>query len=167
MDMHKAAVAVLMVLLLCQAASAANRTVPVGVPVYFQTVHAPEDVKFAREQLIRYLGVVPPMEWDRTLQSGQVKIARADLDDDGSHEIFIMVENSLWCGSVGCTGILLHKRKGNWDIMDQPNFPGDRVVVMQEKRFGYHKLFTGDGIYTFRNGKTYEILDVETRTITR
>ena len=38
---------------------------------------------------------------------------------------------------------------------------------MQEKRFGYHKVFTGDGIYTFRDGKTYEILDVETGQITR
>ncbi len=51
--------------------------------------------------------------------------------------------------------------------MDKPNFPGDHVVVMQEKRFGYHKVFTGDDIYTFRDGKTYEILEVETGQITR
>lgn len=100
----------LMVLLPCQPVSAADRTVPPGALVYLATVHASEDVRFAREQLITYLGVVQPAEWDRALRSGEVKIARADLNDDGSQEVFIMVENSLWCGSVGCTGILVQKQ---------------------------------------------------------
>ena len=38
---------------------------------------------------------------------------------------------------------------------------------MTEKRFGYHKLYTGDDIYTFRNGKTYEILSLEDGRIIR
>ena len=167
MAIHRAAVLVLTIFLLSQSANSADRSVPPGVPVYFVTVKAPEDVKFAREHLIKYLGVVGPAEWDRVLGSGQVKIARADLNDDGSQEVFIMAENSLWCGSIGCTGILLQKRRDCWDIMDKPNFPGDRVVVLQEKRFGYHKIFTGDDIYIFRNGKTYEILSLEDGHVTR
>jgi hypothetical protein len=70
-------------------------------------VHTPEDVEFVREQLVKYLyvGVLEPAEWDRALQAAEV----ADLNDDDSPEIFVMVVNSLCCGSLGCRGILLQK----------------------------------------------------------
>jgi hypothetical protein len=50
--------------------------------------------------------------------------------------------------------------------MDNPYF-SEITIVMEEKRFGYHKLYTADRIYTFRNGKTYEILSLEDGHITR
>ena len=50
--------------------------------------------------------------------------------------------------------------------MDNPYFSGN-TMIMTEKKFSYHKLYTADRLYTFRNGKTYEILDVKTGQITR
>jgi hypothetical protein len=50
--------------------------------------------------------------------------------------------------------------------MDNPYFSGN-TMIMTEKKFSYDKLYTADRIYTFRNDKTYEILDAKTDQITR
>ncbi len=68
-----------------------------------------------------------------------------------------MVERSGWCESIGCRGLLLQNRQGRWVFVDKPYISEEATIVMPEKRFGYHKLYSGDCIYTFRNGKTYEI----------
>ena len=52
-------------------------------------------------------------------------------------------------------------------LMEMPVFSEEATIVMPEKRFGYHKLYTGDCIYTFRDGETYEMFDLEDGSIIR
>lgn len=70
------------------------------------------------------------------------------------------------CGSIGCDGLLLKKRRGQWTVMASLFISEEATIVMNDKRFGYHKLYTGDSIYTFRNGKTYDIQDTQDGSIT-
>jgi hypothetical protein len=51
--------------------------------------------------------------------------------------------------------------------MDRPVFSEEATIILAGKRFGYRKLYTGENIYTFRNGKTYEILSSEDGYIIR
>jgi hypothetical protein len=163
--MYRTASLFVILFLLLRTADGSQESSPAGMPLEFVTVNTPEDIRFARLKLIRHLGVVQPAEWDRALRAGDVKIAKADLNDDGVPEIFIMIENSLWCGSIGCRGIIVQRIGEHWKEVGSPYFSD--AIVMTERIYGYHKLFTGDAIYTFRDGKTYEILDVETGQITR
>lgn len=140
-------------------------SLPPGTQLEFKTVTRPQDVQFARKYLIRYMEGVKPAEWDRALQAGEVEIARGDLNDDGVPEVFLVGGNTLWCGSIGCRGVILQRGDGDWKEVGRPYFSG--AVVMKEKMYGYHKLFTGDAIYTFRNGEIYKILELEPRQITR
>lgn len=122
-------------------------------------------MQFARKYLIRYMEGVKPAERDRALQAGEVEIARGDLNDDGVPEVFLVGGNTLWWGSIGCRGVILQRGDGDWKEVGRPYFSG--AVVMKEKMYAYHKLFTGDAIYTFRNGEIYKILELEPRQITR
>jgi hypothetical protein len=99
------------------------------------------------------------------LHAGEVEIARGDLNDDGLPEVFLVGGNTLWCGSIGCRGVILQKVGNDWKEVGRPYFSG--AVIMRQKAFGYHKLFTGDAIYTFRDGKIYKIRELEPKQITR
>ncbi len=156
-----------MILPISRSTGAFSKYYPPGSIVHFKTVTAPEDVEFARKYLGRYFEGEEPAAWDRAIRDGEIKIARADLDEDGVPEVFIMVENSIWCGSRGCDGLLLQNRRGQWALMASPKISEEATIIMPEKKFGYHKLYTGDDIYTFRNGKTYEILSLEDGRIIR
>jgi hypothetical protein len=152
-------------LVLCQYAHAFNKSYPPGSIVKFETVATPEDIEFARTYLRKYFEAEKPVAWDRAIRDGEISIARADLDDDGVPEVVLMTEHS--CGSIGCDGLLLKKRGGQWTLMASPFISEEATIVINDKRFGYHKLYTGDSIYTFRNGKTYDIQDTQDGSITR
>ena len=155
-----------MILPISRSTGAFSKYYPPGSIVHFKTVTAPEDVEFARKYVGRYFEGEEPAAWDRAIRDGEIKIARADLDDDGVPEVFIKLGTSMWCGSSGCQGLLLQNRRGCWELVDKPTISEEATIIMTEKRFGYHKLHTGDDIYTFR-GKTYEILSLEDGRIVR
>ena len=148
-----------LVILLGTADGAFAGSLPAGTQLDFKTVTKPEDIRFARKYLIKYMGNVKPGEWNRALQAGEVEIARGDLNDDGVPEVFLVGGNTLWCGSIGCRGIILQKSGEVWKEVGSPYFSG--AIIMREKMYGYHKLFTGDAIYTFRNGEIYKIRELE------
>lgn len=151
--------------ILLAAADGFCEAVPAGTELDFKIVTDPEDMQFAHKYLIAYMEGVKPAEWDGALHAGDVSIARGDLNDDGVPEIFLLVENSLWCGSIGCRGVILQKVGDDWKEVGRPYFSD--AVIMKEKVYGYHKLFTGDAIYTFRDGKIYRIRELQSRQITR
>lgn len=132
--------------------------------VIFHTVTIPGEQRFALEQLTQNFEDEDPAIWPVALKAGQIKLAEADLNDDGVTERFIMAGISDWCGSVGCRTLLVQKIHGRWQLMGSPSLPeeAEATFVLEDKRFGYHKLHTGHGISTFKDGETFEILDLET-----
>lgn len=104
-----------------------------GTVLHFRIVATSEDVEFARKYLGRYFEGEEPAAWDRAIRDGEIKIARADLDEDGVPEVFIMVENSIWCGSRGCDGLLLQNRRGQWALMASPKISEEVTIIMPEK----------------------------------
>lgn len=132
---------------------ALGKDYPPGSIVHFKTVTTPADIQFARTYLRKYFEAEKPVAWVRAIREGEISIARTDLDDDGIQEVFIMLGTAMWCGSRGCQGLLLQNRRGKWELIDRPTISEEATIVMPEKQFGYHKLYTGEDIYTFRNGK--------------
>jgi hypothetical protein len=101
-------------------AGAFGKLYPAGTVLHFGIVATSEDIEFVREYLEKYFEEEKLIAWDRAIQDGEIKIARADLDDDGIPEILIMVERSGWCGSIGCRGLLLQNWQGRWVLVDKP-----------------------------------------------
>lgn len=161
MSIYKIVAILVFILIICPSANALSRSYPQGSVVHFEMVTVPEDVEFARKYLARYFQGEKRAAWDRAIRNGEIKIARADLDDDGVPEVFNKLGTSMWCGSRGCQGLLLQNRRGQWELIDKPTISEEATIIMAEEMFGYHKLYTRDDIYTFRNGKTYEILSLE------
>jgi hypothetical protein len=101
------------ILLSFRPTGALGTSYPQGSTVRFKTVTAPEDVEFARKYLARYFEGEKPVAWDRAIRGRQIKIARADLDEDGVPEVFILVETSIWCGSRGVKAFFCRIGAGN------------------------------------------------------
>jgi hypothetical protein len=151
----------------CEAAGGQGRASADGQRVVFHPADTPEEQRFALEQLVRHFEDEDPSTWPSALEAGRIKLAEADLNDDGIPERFVMADVNDWCGSAGCKSLLLQKRSGQWYLMGNPTLPEQATLVLKQKKFGYHKLYTGHGISTFKKGKTFEILDLETGEIIR
>jgi hypothetical protein len=98
--------------------------------------------------------------WTDLIAKGKIKIADADLNEDGIEEKFIMVNTSDWCGSAGCQGLILQKRGRCWELISEATFSEEETIVLDRKQFGYHELYTSKMIYTFRNGRVHDIVDL-------
>jgi hypothetical protein len=82
-----------------------------------------------------------------------VTIGRYDLNEDGSPELIIVVDNSMFCGSIGCHPDIFEKRGGLWRDIGGVSAHG--ILVMRERVCGYRSLKGTEGIYRW-NGYTYD-----------
>ena len=96
-----------------------------------------------------------------------IDLAEADLNDDGIAERFIMPHMTDWCGTAGCRTLLMLERNGRWQLMGDPHLREEWTFILADKKYGYRELYTGDSIITFRNGRTFEIIDFELGEIIR
>ena len=89
---------------------------------------------------------------DNYIRDQDVLVGRFDLNDDGSEEIFLVIESSYYCGSIGCPSIVL-KRDGNTWIKISDGHHGGWVLT--ERVCGYRSLGSRDGVERW-NGKKYQ-----------
>lgn len=82
-----------------------------------------------------------------------VYIGRYDLNDDGNLELIVVVDNSMFCGSVGCHPDIFEKRGGLW--RDIGGLSAHGILVMHESVCGYRSLRGTEGIYRW-NGQAYD-----------
>jgi hypothetical protein len=162
----KAAV-ILNVYLMLISVNAFSKDYPAGSIVYFKAVTACEDVEFAR----KFLENISMAKVQRN-GPAQYKTEKSGLRGP-TWMTTAFQKSSSWSKTL--FGVDREGVKAYFCIIGIPNgylwigpvFSEEATIVMPEEKFGYHKLYTGEDIYTFRNGKTYEILDTETGTITR
>ena len=83
-----------------------------------------------------------------------VYIGRYDLNDDGNLELIVVVDNSMFCGSVGCHPDIFEKQGGLWTNIGTVSAHG--LLVMREKVCGYRSLGGTQGIYRW-DGKYYDL----------
>lgn len=90
--------------------------------------------------------------------------AFVDLKDDGTHEVIVYVTDPQWCGSGGCTTLILAPQQSSYRIVTKITASRLPIRVITTKSYGWHDLgiwVQGGGIqpgYEAKlsfNGKTY------------
>lgn len=126
-----------------------------GKAIFFRNVSTQQEKEFAQEQISAHFRDESGPLFESSISGWNIKLAEADLDDDGAPEKLVMIDESCWCGSAGCQGLLLNKERQRWSLITRPTISAEKTILLAEKKFGYHKLYTGSSVYTFKNGSVY------------
>ena len=90
--------------------------------------------------------------------------AYVDLRDDGPNEVIVYLMGPRWCGSGGCTSLLLLPVGPSWKVMSKTTVTQLPIRVLSTRTHGWHDLgvwVQGGGVqpgYEARlrfNGKKY------------
>ena len=137
-----------------------------GKEVNFRHLETQEERRFALEQLMRYAETPTSMNWPTAIKNGRIDIAEADLTDDGVPVRFIMEGIGEYCGSAGCETLLLHLDNGEWKKIVSGTM--GYICVLNEKTNGWHRLYDGHGIITFKeNGEEDDYIGLDEDTTTK
>jgi hypothetical protein len=79
----------------------------------------------------------------RDMIAGNFEIAREDLNDDGSKEMILVAQDSMWCGTGGCSFAVLEMRGGKIATILSGNIAGT-LAVTNEKIGEYRALAAVD-----------------------
>ena len=86
---------------------------------------------------------------DRSLPSFQY--ALVDLNDDGISDAVILIADHRYCGSGGCSMIVLKGIAGGFELISSNTLSREPVAVLPETRLGWHTLailVSGGGVKT-------------------
>lgn len=68
------------------------------------------------------------------------RIALVDLDGRGPPEALVYLRGMDWCGSGGCTLLVLRERNGSWMRVSRITATRLPVRVLDRRRHGWHSL---------------------------
>lgn len=100
--------------------------------------------------------------WDNN--KPRYKVAFYDLDSDKKPEAIVYLQDSNWCGSGGCSALILQYRNNAWKIVTKLNSASLPISVLTGAKKGWQNLSVhvrGGGIVhgydaiLYFNGKTY------------
>jgi hypothetical protein len=86
--------------------------------------------------LRKYVGV-PVSADDKTTR---YFAAFADLRDDGTHEVIVYLSNGGWCGSGGCTTLILAPKDSCYKVVSKILVTRPPISVLATKSHGWHDL---------------------------
>jgi hypothetical protein len=87
-----------------------------------------------------------------------------DLNTDGIPEAIVYLTGSKWCGSGGCTTLILTQGKSSWKIVTKITISRPPIRVLSNTSHGWHNISiwvqggsikTGYDAELIFNGKTY------------
>lgn len=93
----------------------------------------------------------------------RVRLAQADLDGDRQDEVIVYLEGQSWCGSGGCTALVLRRRGASYRIVTSMTIVRLPILVLNQVENGWKSLAVrvgGGGIRPHEavlpfNGKSY------------
>lgn len=132
-----------------------------GKIISFHNASTPEERRFAEEQIITYFGDESEPLREDEVSGWKLKLAEADLDEDGIPEKFVMIDENYWCGSAGCQGLILRKDGSQWFLVGRPTISAEKTVLVNDRKGGYQKIYTGNYIYVFKNAKIHHVIDLD------
>ena len=100
--------------------------------------------------------------WDK--ESTPNMTAFEDLNEDGKLEAIVFLTGEGWCGSGGCTTLILKQDKSSWKVVTKIVVAHSPIRVLSTSSHGWHNigvLVAGGGIINGYeaelafNGKTY------------
>ena len=68
------------------------------------------------------------------------KIAWSDLDGDGRHEAVVLMTGDAWCGTGGCTLMVLKQDAASWRVVSRIPACRPPVVLLDGKTNGWRDL---------------------------
>jgi hypothetical protein len=70
------------------------------------------------------------------------RYARAfvDLDGDGRNEVVVHVMGSLWCGSGGCTTLILASKGASYDVISKITVNRAPIRLLETRSQGWHSI---------------------------
>lgn len=92
--------------------------------------HARDGISPRLEQFLDAQGIDLSDRW----------VALADLDGDGREEALVYLHGSDWCGSGGCTLLVLQERQGEWHRISQVPVTRLPVRVLERRRHAWRSL---------------------------
>jgi hypothetical protein len=66
--------------------------------------------------------------------------AFCDLNDDGTPEAVVYLTDREWCGSGGCTMLILTKKGGSWSVVTEIAITQLPIRVLSKKTNGWHSI---------------------------
>ena len=75
--------------------------------------------------------------------------ALADLNGDGALDAVVLLTGSDWCGSGGCTLLILRGKAGGFELVSTSTIINEPIRVAREREHGWHALLVsvkGGGI---------------------
>jgi hypothetical protein len=86
-----------------------------------------------------------------------------DLNNDGTKEAIVLMEGGDWCGSGGCTLLVLKRSRGDWKLVSKMTITNTPIRAIQRAKNGWSSL----GVMVRGGGipRSYEaILDFDGKT---
>jgi hypothetical protein len=95
--------------------------------------------------------------------------AFVDLKDDGTQEVIVYITGSFWCGTGGCTTLILAPNSSSYNIVTKVFTTRSPIRVLQTKSDGWHDIsvierggYGGETPYLFEaklsfDGKSYRM----------
>ena len=71
--------------------------------------------------------------------------AFVDLKDDGTQEVIVYLISTQWCGSGGCTSLILEPKGSSFKVITRTTITRLPIRVLSEKTNGWHDLGVGVG----------------------
>ena len=92
----------------------------------------------------------------------EVWVAEADVNDDGTPEIFVLIDHIYFCGTGGCDlWIIQRGPSGPRIIGEGSGFSGVKIRILDRKDEGYRRICS---LYALRwNGRQYHETTVRCR----
>lgn len=87
--------------------------------------------------------------------------ALADLNGDGSVDAVVLLKGSAWCGSGGCTLLILKGKQDGFEFISKSTITSEPIRISPEKSHGWRTLIVytggvGDVVMRF-NGTKYPL----------
>jgi hypothetical protein len=68
------------------------------------------------------------------------KYASVDLNNDGIPDAVVLLTGSDYCGSGGCTLLVLKGLSGGYSVVSKSTITREPILLLQEKKRGWHTL---------------------------
>lgn len=73
-------------------------------------------------------------------EAPRFRSAFVDLNNDGNKEAIVLMEGSDWCGTGGCTLLVLIRSRGEWKLVSKMTGTKTPIRVVQRSKNGWSSL---------------------------
>lgn len=124
----------------CNAPAPPNAPNPPPAPAAPATPELPAtpDAKATLDPVIA--DVKAQLAKDFTTEPDSWQSAQVDVTGDGQKEFLLMPQSMDWCGSGGCTLLVVEQRNGTWTVISQSTVTRAPIRVSENKTNGWFDL---------------------------